>query len=82
MVCTITTKSGKTYNRRAWTGGDSAPRGFRCKEYRQLRSAYFREQIADCGGLDLWACAGTSPLERARIFWGRASCDAWRTVNS
>jgi hypothetical protein len=43
---------------------------------------FFREQVRECGGLDLWACAGTSALERARIFWNAASLDAWRTFSS
>lgn len=70
------------YPRHCWTGGDNAPRGYRNATYRALRRAYFREQLADCGGLDLWACAGTSPLDRARIFWNRAGADAWRTGRS
>ena len=65
--------------RHAWTGGDTPPRRFNHPKYRELRHAYFRDQIADCGGLDLWVCAGTSVLERARIFWVRARGDAWRT---
>lgn len=68
-------------NRRAWTGGDVPPAGFRrrCADYRALVSAMFQEQVRDCLGLDFWACAGTSALERARIFWNRAVLDAWRT---
>lgn len=48
-------------------------------EFRELRKAFFREQLSECGGLDLWACAGTTALERARIFWNRAHLDAWAT---
>src|SRR5438093_2035419 len=51
-------------------------------DYRYLRPMFFREQVRECGGLDLWACAGTSALERARIFWNAASLDAWRTFSS
>jgi hypothetical protein len=80
---TITTKSGKTYERRAWTGGDvpivtsEATRAFK-----ELRSAFFRESLRECGGLDLWKCAGTGSSERVRIFWNRASLDAWRTLTN
>lgn len=72
---------GHCLPRVAWTGGESPPKRCRDSLYRATRSAYFREQVADSGGLDLWACAGTSPLERARIFWNRASGDAWATVS-
>ena len=43
-------------NRRAWTGGDTPPPGFRnrCPDYRRLVTAFFREQLQQCGGLDLW----------------------------
>ncbi len=72
--------NGKTYQRHGWTGGDVPPKGFREPEFMGLVRAYFRDQVAECGGLDLWACAGTSALERARIFWNRARLDAWRTL--
>ena len=71
---------GCLYSRFAWTGGDIPPKGLRFKPYRELVRAYFREQIAECGGLDLWTCAGTSCLDRSRIFWNRARLDAWRTL--
>lgn len=81
---TITTPKGATYNRRAWTGGDSPSHAERRSnsEFKQLRTAFYREQVAECGGLGLWACAGTSVLERARIFWNRANGDAWRTLDA
>lgn len=79
----IKLKSGKIVNRVAWTGGDLPPKNYRNKDYCELRSLFFREQVKDCGGLDLWACTGphNSSLCRARIFWGRAKHDAWRTLN-
>ena len=66
----------------AWTGGSTPNRETRRKNnhFRFLRKMFFCEQVADCGGLDLWAVAGTSALERARIFWNRATLDAWATV--
>lgn len=70
------------YHRRAWTGGDWPTKEQRSgRAFKDVRTALFREQVAECGGLDLWACAGTSALERARIFWNRATADAHRTVN-
>jgi len=67
--------------RRAWTGGDLPPNGIRTdKQYRDTVSAFFREALRDCGGLDLWTCAGTSVMDRARMFWNRAKLDAWATV--
>jgi hypothetical protein len=73
---------GKSYRRRAWTGGD-VPSAIdkRNHAFRALRSFFMREQLRECGGLDYWKCAGTSCMERARIFWGRATFDAWRTLN-
>ena len=74
--------SGRIYWRVAWTGGDGpTPEVRRNADYRYLRPMFFREQVRECGGLDLWACAGTSALERARIFWNAASLDAWRTAH-
>lgn len=69
-------------NRKAWTGGDIPPTGLRRtnEAYRRLVSLFFREQLKECGGLDLWKCAGTSSMERARIFWNRAKLDAWRSL--
>lgn len=68
-------------NRRAWTGGDKPPQRFRRRDpnYRRLVTFFFREQLQQCGGLDFWKGAGTSSLERARIFWNRARLDGWRT---
>lgn len=82
---TITTRQGNTYQRYAWTGGDT-PRGqILTTEFKQLRSAFFREYVGECGGLDLWKFAdgtGTSCTERARIFWSWANLDAWRTLHN
>ena len=66
----------------AWTGGSTPPRGFWQvnSAFRALTRFLYREQVKDCGGLGLWACAGTSSLERARIFWNRARLDAWATL--
>lgn len=79
----IATRNGHVFKRFAWTGGDGPIPHLRrkCPVYRALVSAFFRESLAECGGLNLWKCAGTSALERARIFWNRARLDAWRTLN-
>lgn len=66
--------------RKTWTGGSTPPKGCNDFGYLILRRIYFREYLNECGGLDLWACAGTSPLERARILWNRAKLDAWASV--
>ena len=64
-----------------WTGGTTPSDADKATpEFRRLRSQLFREEVLRCGGLDLWACAGTSALERARIFWNRARLDAWATI--
>lgn len=70
------------YNRKAWTGGDTPKDDllFSDAEYLGLVKFFFREQLKECGGLDLWACAGTSALDRARIFWNRAKLDAYATL--
>lgn len=80
---TIHSRDGMPYPRRAWTGGDTAPAGLRHQSamYRTLVSGFFRESLQECGGLDFWKCAGTSALERARIFWNRAKLDGWRTFS-
>jgi hypothetical protein len=71
---------GQTFERVAWTGGDTPPRRHRGREYRAIRRDYFREFLADCGGLNLWECAGTTALDRARIFWNQARLNAWATI--
>ena len=69
-------------HRVAWTGGDTPDKDARKDpKYRFFRSLFFRESLRLCGGLDLWKCAGTGAMERARLFWGRASYDAWRTIH-
>lgn len=70
------------WERVAWTGGSVPPARLRFRVYRGLRSAYFRESVREYGGLDLWTCAGTSALVRARIFWNRAGLDAWSTLRA
>ena len=58
--------------------------------FSSIRSLLFREYVRESGGLDLWhfpggvlpsgeAFEGTTPLERARLFWERAHLDSWRT---
>lgn len=70
--------------RHAWTGGDVALAGFRRSNatYRSIVSFFFQEQLVECNGLDFWKGAGTSSMERARIFWGRAKADAWATYRA
>ena len=80
---TFDAPTGRVYSRVAWTGADTPTSEVRHnRDYRYLRRMFFREQVRECGGLDLWACAGTSALDRARIFWHRATLDAWRTFSS
>lgn len=50
--------------------------------FKALRRFFFREELGICGGLDLWKCAGTGAIERARIFWNRAEADAWATLQN
>ena len=71
-------------NRHAWTGGDTPTPGLRRSnaKFRSLVSFFFQEQLVECGGLDFWKCAGTSSMERARIFWNRAILDAWATFRA
>lgn len=73
--------NGKSFEVHAWTGGNTAPKGeySRNPVFRGLIHAFYRSQVRECGGLGLWACAGTTAMERARIFWNRARHDAWRT---
>lgn len=71
------------YERMTWTGGDSPSKEVkRVKDFQKLRSFFFRESLDLCGGLDLWKCAGTSSMERARIFWRHANYDAWATYRN
>lgn len=70
-----------TIPRHAWTGGDTpTPQDRQGRMFRALRRRFFREYVGECGGLDLWKCAGTGSIERARILWNRADLDAWRTL--
>lgn len=68
-------------NRVAWTGGDIAPANERRtnSKYRAIVRALFRESLRECGGLDYWKAAGTTSMERARMFWNHAKLDGWRT---
>jgi hypothetical protein len=72
---------GRTYNIRAWTGGNGNYKACQHPDFGWIRRWFFRQQVRECGGLDFWACAGTSALERARIFWNRASLDALATLD-
>ncbi len=66
------------FSRVTWTGG-SVPTAADLKrqDLRAMRSLLFRELLLECGGLDLWVCAGTSSMERARLFWNQATLNAW-----
>ena len=78
----ITTKRGYTYERRAWCGGDVPTIDFANDLIaKDLIEAFYDEQVAECGGLNLWECAGTSVDERKEMFHNRAIMDAWRTMN-
>jgi len=81
MTLTTVTVDGITYNRIAWTGGDSHKRIKSTPLFLKIRRAYFRESLRLCGGLNLWECAGTTSLERARIFWNQAHMDACATYD-
>lgn len=72
---------GKTYRIKAWTGGKGNYRECTHPDFQWLRRWFFREQVKDSLGLDYWACAGTSALQQARIFWNRASLDALATLD-
>ncbi len=66
---------------KTWTGGSTPTKEDKqSSAFRTLRKTLFRVQVANCGGLDLWKDAGTSALERARIFWNRATLDAWASI--
>jgi len=68
------------FHRTAWTGGDAPTKTFlKSSIGKELVAIFLNEQIADCGGLDLWNCAGISPEERLAIFQNRANLDAWAT---
>lgn len=78
---TIKLNDGREIDRHAWTGGDTPPKRFKNKMFKEVRRIYFRELLQICGGLDLWKCAGTGSIERAGIFWNQATLDAWRTCD-
>ncbi len=90
MATTIQTPI-KTYERRAWTGGDKPDLDMlNEREYRLLVEAYYADQISaasfegklsEAQVLSFWECAGTSSAERKEIFMNRARLDAWRTLN-
>lgn len=62
-----------------WTGGSVPPKNH--TKHKELRKKFFMEDVQSPeGNLTFWKCAGTSVLERARIFWNRASLDAWATI--
>lgn len=67
------------FPRVAWTGGSSPTQAdIADPTFRRIRSAYFQEQLAD------WNSGwGDLPnLDTCRIFWGRATYDAWATVRA
>ena len=77
METLLKTKSGRKYQRVAWTGGSWKPEGLEkiSKDYRDLVSFFFREQMMDFG--NFW---GDLPdMDTRRIFWRRAKADAYAT---
>lgn len=72
------------FQRTAWTGGDVPPSNWERTNQigAQLFTFFLEEQIAECGGLDFWLCAGTTAEERLDIFKNRARLDAWRTFEN
>jgi hypothetical protein len=51
-----------TIPRVAWTGGCHPTKSIKkTKVFKSLRRQYFRELVQNCGGLDLWKCAGSVP---------------------
>lgn len=86
MFTEWTNQHGHTYRRHAWTGGDVPTATEKTySDFRKLRRIFFREYLAECGGLALWKWSdgtGTGCMERARIFWKWANLDAWRTYSS
>jgi len=83
MIHFIKTSNG-VFMRQAWTGGDVPPIAWEriSQVASELYAFFLEESIADSGGLDFWACAGTSAEERLDIFKNRAKLDAWATFNS
>jgi len=82
LIETFAWEQRQQYGVKAWTGGSRPPVGLTRtdKRYKGLVSFLFQGQLVECGGLDLWNCAGTTSIERARLFWTRAKYDAWATV--
>lgn len=83
----IITRHGDLFERIAWAGGTAPKAGISNNSifgeaYRDLRKAFFREYVKECGGLDLWSCAGTSALQKARTLRKHASYDAWATLRN
>lgn len=73
----------RDYPVRAWTGGKSPTiQDWRTNsKLRAITRFMFEKQHIESGvPLDFWACAGTTPLERARILWNRAKLDAFATL--
>lgn len=71
--------NGKTYNKRAWTGGDvpdwNKSTTFTKGEYDNLVEAFYLEQYREYNSkLPL-------PTDVHEIFLNRAQLDAWRTLN-
>lgn len=92
----IKLKSGKVFERKAWTGGGRPTEEIKKdQDFKELRSFFFKESLKESGGLDLWKFSnpvweyekfqkvgyyGTGSIERARIFWRRANYDAFSTI--
>lgn len=79
MDYTITTRTGITFDRYVWTGGDSQPKNIELLQcysmFRELRREYFRESMVV--NRAYWGCVS---METVRILWNRARLDAWRTI--
>ncbi len=65
---------GKTYQRRAWTGGDTPDKlAFATPGFIPLYIAFIEDEIKDFGR--------KPDKETLEIFCNRAELDAWRTLN-
>lgn len=72
----VFTVDGKRYELKAWTGGD-VPTVFETgKAFIAVRGQLYREQWHDF--VTYWYEAPGPDVRK--VFWSRASSDAWRTV--
>lgn len=62
----------------AWTGGDRPPKHFKAEPYLAKRKELFRSQLNDW--VNYWG--GVPAISIVRIFWRRATYDAWRSYTS